>query len=315
MKHLLVFLLGLSLFSLTSCKEETTADDFTAEQEAAIQSVLEDSADIAFDAINDEAEGNFSGTAGSGMQEVIDLRFGRIRNKPVERSIEIVKETDSTATAYVHTRVEGKFVVAKSEMSADTLKFEKYSKDFAHEIDRVVHLIRFQDLEDESMNWKIDEVSLAAGQSVPDNKAVILQVKITSPDQDPVIITDPLAYFQEGANVFTFPQWEEVTVEVTVKNNLPEPDRYYIGDSTQSETVLLHHGRAPRSFNKFYRTAFDFKGQDANGNNLYEGTWSIREVRGMHNAVIDVIENNTIYNKDAGYDSNTWQAAYRVVKF
>ncbi len=315
MKHLLIFLLGLGLFSLTSCKEETTGNEFSAEQEAAIQSVLEDSSDISFDAMNDESENNFSGTSGSSIQEVIDLRFGRIRNKPVERSIEIVKESDSTATAYVHTRVEGKFVVAKTELLADTLKFERYSKDFAHEIDRVIHLIRFQDLEDEKKNWKIDEVSLAAGQSVPENNAVILQVKVTSPDQDPVIITDPLAYFQEGANVFTFPQWEEVTVEVTVKNNLPENERYYVGDSTASETVLLHHGRTPRSFNKFYRTRFAFKGQDANGNNLYEGTWTIKEVRGMHNAVIDVIENNTIYNKDAAYDSNTWQAAYQVVKF
>jgi hypothetical protein len=55
-------------------------------------------------------------------------------------------------------------------------------------------------------------------------------------------------------------------------------------------------------------------GED-NGQNVYQGTWVVRDRFRVHHAVIDVIDNGSIFDDDVNlypYNSVTWSTPYLV---
>ena len=89
----------------------------------------------------------------------------------------------------------------------------------------------------------------------------------------------------------------------------------YPENTRATENVRLHYGR--NRLGHFARSNFEWVEREGDLN-IYEGTWIVRQFRGMHHAVIDVIDNGTIYEEsetDYPYISNTWATPYRVTVF
>ena len=233
----------------------------------------------------------------------------------MERNVQIIFDTDTTATAYIYTKIKGIFVVHKAEMDSDSVSVSRYEKPMTHEVERVVHLKKVRDTEHPRLNWKIEDISMRNGAS-PDATVEIVEIDVLPSDQDSVVITDPLSYFMNGTNMFLFPRFTEVKVRVVVKNTSANPMIYPQG-SEATEMVRLHYGR--NRLGNFARKPFVWVGKDDLGNNVYEGTWTVKQVPGMrHHAVIDVVDNGTVLSSDNDaypYNSNTWSTPYMVTFF
>lgn len=326
MKRLFFVIVMLSLMVFVSCEDsESLTDgnestDMRVNDEGIMEVLESDSADLFFDALDDQSEDNFGDEPNWIGSESLDKvhnphrRFGRIATRPTERSVEIVYDTDSTATAYIHTRLEGKFVAFIADSSNDTLQFIRHEKPMVHEIDRVVKLWKFRDRQDPRLNWRIRNISMAEGVS-ENNSVQIVKMVVYPSDQDSIVITDPLAFELDGLSLFTFPRWSTVGLKVTVRNSSSDP--MFFPEGTQAtEIVRLHYGRNRRGHHG--RSVMHWAGRDRNGDNVYEGDWTIMQFRGYHHAVVDVIDNGTILSTDERaypYNSNTWSTAYRVTPF
>ncbi len=321
----MIILFGISLVWLASCQRNTTGNDELnqdPETTAAIQSVLEDSTDLFFDGLDDASEDNIDvddptwmgGTSLSKTAAKSKIRFGRIATHPVERNIQINLDTDSTATAYIYTKFVGRFIVHKFYMDSDSVAIEKFFKPMVHEVQRIVHLRKFRDTDNPRKNWKIVDVSMSYGAS-PNNNVEIVQLEVLPQGYDSVTVTDPLTYFQNGASMFSYARFTEIKLRVTVSNTSANPVIFPEGTQA-TEAVRLIYGRNRQGH--FARSWFKWVGQDANGNNIYEGIWTVRQFRGIHHAIIDVVDNGTILNSDNDlypYNSVTWATPYRVTIF
>ena len=320
----LILLVTLSLLFIWNCEQST--DNLTDKESLdseAIQSAIEDSLDLYFDVLDDISEDNIlndepnwlEGTASLSKVLCDEYRFGRIRTRATERKIDIVYDSDSTATAFVHTTMAGYFLVVKCLQDSDSTSYIRYQKPMVHEIDRVVKLVKVNYQNDTRRNdrrrgWMIRAISLADGFS-PDKNIVIEKLSIMAVGIDTVEIDDPLNYFVGGFNIFRFPRLINVVLRVQVKNNTPAPV-IYPEDTEATEHVRLHYGRNIRGH--FARTKLNWI-EKIGDSNVYEGKWTVRQFLGMHHIVLDVIDNGTILmgNEDAyPYESNTWSAPYRV---
>ncbi len=326
MKRLMYVSLGLVFLFLMSCKQNSVNGDdpqseWEKENSAEIQTVLEADSDLNFDAIDDGSEDNidqddpnWTGSGTLAKTTKTKMHFGRIRKHPVERTVQIVFDTDSTATAYVNTVNKGIFVVHTVKADSDSITYKRFEKPMTHEVERVVHLMKVRDTEHPRLNWKIKDISMKSGHS-PNNTVEIVELSIMPTAGDSVVITDPLNYFMDGTNMFVYPRLTDVHLQVKVKNTSSNPMIYPEGTQA-TETVRLIYGRNMQG--NFARKYFTWIGQDELGNNIYEGTWTVRQFRGMHHAVIDVIDNGTILSPDNDlypYNSSTWSTPYRVTLF
>ena len=126
-------------------------------------------------------------------------------------------------------------------------------------------------------------------------------------------ITDPLAYFQTRESVLSFENGTEITVKVYINNDTEYPV-YFPAGTRQTEIVRLHH--AKHRIRRHHKIKyFRYLGQEE-GMNVYEGIWTIGEWSGIHHAVIDVIDNGTIFDDDINkypYNSTTWSTPYKIV--
>ncbi len=319
MKKLYVLALSLFLISLIGCSKSPI--DVTVDDETAIMQMLSDSVDLMYDGLNDETdeaieddEPNWLGKTTVTNTTWVRLHFGRIATKPIERNIEVVLDSDTTATAYIYLKLEGKFKVFKAEgFAPDSAIVTTFTKPMVHEFERIVHLRKVRNTDNPRKNWRVKDVSMKNGHSI-NNTVEIVELKIMADGQDDVVITDPLEYLQTGINLFTFPRLTVVNLEVKVKNTSADKIVYPV-NTEATEIVRLHYGRNMRgnhgrSYFKWIRSEGDY--------NIYAGNWTVRQFRGLHFAVIDVVDNGTVLQKDASmypYNSSTWDTRYRVTIF
>ena len=329
--HRLVMLMSiLSLIFIWNCEQSTdNLSDQQSMDKEAIQLAINDSLDLYFDILDDVSEANIlnddpnwlGGSIPLGKVAEDRYRFGRIRTRATERKVDIVLDSDSTATAYVHTTMGGYFLIIKSTTGGDSTSYERYQKPMVHEIDRIVKLVNVNYMKNVNMTprdhkrrgWRIRAISLADGYS-PDKNVVIERLSILAAGIDTVEIDDPLNYFVGGFHFFRFPRWEDVILRVQVKNNTPNPV-VYPENTEGTEQVLLHYGR--NLHGDFARTHFKWV-EKIGDSNVYEVKWTVRQFLGLHHIVIDVIDNETIMQPNADiypYESNTWSSPYHVATF
>ena len=308
------------VFAVACQNNSTGTNDTQAADEQAINDVLnvdelvyDEIGDPSEDAINTDSP-SWLGTSESFAKNGMRLRYGRIITKR-EPTIQVVFDTDTTATAYVSRHLEGRFVSMTGKMENDTLTLKKFDKPLVHDISRIVKLVKFRnDTTNERRNWKVSSVSMAEGASSP-NDIAIVSLTIYPENQDSIVVTDPAAYFINGVSMLTLPRQTDVTVRVKVKNNTSNPI-FFPRDTQATESVRLQYGRNRRGDHA--KKPFTFEGKDNAGNNVYVGNWTVKQFAGYQHAVIDVIDNGTILSSDDvnyPYESSTWGMPYRVSPF
>jgi hypothetical protein len=188
-----------------------------------------------------------------------------------------------------------------------------------HEFQRIAH---FQKRDG---RWRLVDFSMVLGNSLAIlnaaktekvNTTIQIVKMVVEANNETIEIIDPLDYFQTRESVFTFNSGTEVSVTVHV-NNTTENPVYFPAGTNQTELVRLHHAR--RRFHRYHGIKrFVYIGEDNKGNNIYKGSWIIGKRHGIHHAVVDVIDNRTIFDDDVTtypYNSTTWSTPYRVKLF
>ncbi len=318
----LIYFLSLSVFlTFIACSESTNGPDSSNQNqdEDAILTLLEEDERI-YDQVADNSEAEMNDEnrnwTGGGLAKdgLINARFGRILTRRTELNVEVIFSSDSTATAYIFRKFSGQFISLTGELNGDTLSLNRFQKPMVHNVERVFNLVKVDTVNSNRYrNWKIESISLADGKS-ENNSITIKEVTINADGQDPIVITEPTEYFLNGNNLFTFPRMTEVSVQVKVENTTANPV-YFPTDTEATEILRLHYGR--NRLGHHAKSRFTFVGKDGNLN-VYEGKWTVQQFAGRHHAVIDAIDNGTIFDNDADmypYNSATWSTPYRVKPF
>jgi len=330
MKQITYLTLIISLLIIWGCnKDQSPVADEQALNEQAIQNAIvdiesSDEEDYFYASLDDETENNFPDPFGSSLtslgKQIVPLKFGRIA-RPIIRDIRIVFTSDTTATVMFRKEMRGKFRILAKDTTGDTVKVYRVVKRLGHGFQRVAHFAKRGTNDKSRRGWKLIDFSMGFGESYGWEDSTKVKTDLTivkmivQSDSVDTTITDPLNYFQTKRSVFSFQRGTEVTVTVHIENARPDSLKYIFPQNTQAtEFVRLHHARHRiRRHHGIKR--FDWIGQDAAGNNMYQGTWTIGEKFGVHHAVIDVIDNGTILDDDKEtypYNSVTWGSPYLV---
>jgi hypothetical protein len=325
MKKLIFLTLIISLIIVWGCNtnqdpvlDEQTLDNRELEKLIAdIES--SETEDYFYSNLNEESENKFFDIGDANpyslLKPIIPLRFGRIA-RPIIRKVRIVFDTDTTATAYFRKEMRGKFIIKAADTTGQDTVY-RVTKRLGHEFQRIAHFAKRGKNSDKRRGWKLDDFSMVEGKSYDFNDSSYVNPQIdivkmiVQSDSVDTTITDPLSFFQTKRSVFRFGHGTQVKVIVHVDNNTPNPIVYPAGTQA-TEFVRLHHARHRRLRNHSIR-CLQWIGQDADNNNIYQGTWTIGTRFGIHHAVIDVIDNGTILDDDEvayPYRSVTWGTPY-----
>ena len=322
-----LFLFALAMMTLvlmTSCQKDS--EPLSSEPDEVIVQDLAASEEDEYlfelglnDGTEDDIKnGNFGGGFGK-IQVPLDSvwRFGRHINRIGLRRLEIVRTAPDTIKVALARELQGRFVTVEKfegdSVSGDTLVV--YRKPLRHVVRRKAIYVRNPQANDRSgrRGWHLYSVSLGQGNSVPPHTIEINEVSVVSSSGDSLVFTDPLNTMLTLDEVPTFVTGEMVTVRVKLNNFTDNPVDPEGNGST--ETLLLHYG-----VNRHHhaRKFFEFAGIDpVTGEHIYEGTWTIgQEPFRVYHAVIDAIDNGTIYDSDPAtypYNSTTWNIPYVVL--
>ena len=322
MKNLSIIITLILLVIMWGCTQnsiptESTLNDEQMIQQAIVEIESDESEDFFYADIDEESEENFTEATDNFLAKpIIPFRFGRIRLHPVVKDIHIVFDTDSTATASYRKVIRGNFISLVGDKSVmDTLKIYRTIRPMGHEVQRVVHFVKVNG------KWRMKDFSMALGNSLgvvsTEDELVRTTIRITrmivKANDEIIEITNPLEYFQTRESVFSFKNGTEVSVKVYIRNDTENPV-YFPAGTGQTEIVRLHHAR--HRIHRYHRVKyFRYLGQEV-GMNVYEGSWIIGQWPRIHHAVIDVIDNGTIFDDDINkypYNSTTWGTPYRVI--
>lgn len=303
----------LLIATMMSCdKSPTEAVDRSAE-EAAIRTLVLGDVEVFHERGLDDGgaqppsyEAGATPKAGDYIEPV---RYGR-RGKYTLESVDITfegapGEPDSLAIATVTKTFTGTFVVvAKDTDSASPEAYKVYEKPFETTVVRRAKLRRVAFTDNPLRNWRIVQVTMSKAQSVP-TTVNIVSLTVEAPGQSPLVITEPLDYWlprHKGLPMFAPGDTVKVYVALTNSNTYPPPP---------GTTVLLHFG-VDRGFHRARRPLNDqglYPDQVA-GDGVFSGSWVVKHDQGLRHLVIDAIDNGTIYDDTAPYNSVQWGMVY-----
>ncbi len=319
----------MSLLSMFSCQKDTNSvslqDDEAVVEELAVAEDSEYLFDLGIDDKNEDFMFNGYSSFGSGFGKVtapIDtvLRYGRKVIRPPRRGIiDFRRISPDTIRVFLARGFAGQFFIfEKGEDTTGTRPIIIHRKRLNHVAKRNATFVRRTSSDVNSdhgrRHWRLAEVSLGQGNSRPEATIRINEISVVSSNGDSLGFVDPLHTFLEiPDDIPSFVPGDVVTVTVKLVNTTANPVDPFGNGST--ETLLLHYGT---NRHHHARKEFDYVGEDPiTGDQVYQGTWRIgQEPFRAYHAVIDAIDNGTIYDDDAStypYNSMTWGIPYRVV--
>lgn len=329
--HIITLLLMLAV--LTNCQKDSD-NGLSIEEDESLsvqQLVSEDDEDMLYDlGIDDKSEDNmydgystFNGDLGK-ITASIDtvLRFGRRIEDRGLRRMDIRRIAPDTFKVFIAREFAGAFVIfEKGDDSTGTRPIIVHRKRLRHVVRRNAIYVKRDVVTDAAneltdrhrRNWKLAGVSMGAGNSVPHHTIQINEVTVNSSSGTSMVITDPLnTLFFSRKELPTFEVGDSVTVQVKLTNTTANP--VDIKGNGSTEIVLLHFGT---NRDHHARKRFRYVGTDpATGDNVYEGSWTVRQRPGRaYHAIIDAIDNGSIYESAADqfpYNSTTLSTPYRV---
>lgn len=315
-KFIFVFFL-FSVFGLSACSDNPSSSDasFNEEIPLIIQAVSEDADLFDLSGMDDEEMGSSANNAVNQLaktNQTLDvIKFGRLGH--FKRDTVLVEfDSDTTATATVIHSLDGEFVILARDTSDSTHGVRRITKEMTNTIMRKVKLVKKPnafadgDSSENRRNWKITQISLAVGSSDAPTVA-IEQVRISSKAlASDLVITDPLETFLDRkSGIPEFDRQDTIKVFVTVSNTNdfpPEP----------GETVLLRHRMHRFSIRSRKALHDDGVYPDAvAGDGVFSGFFVKQMLFGIRHSALDVIDNGTIYDDTAPYNSVFWALPYR----
>ena len=317
----------IMILLIWGCSNNSTEPVVTVSDEQVIMEILQDietsdTADYFYADLDEQSEDEFIADEEGLLQKpIIPVKFGRIGLRPVVKDIRIDFTSDTTATVYFKKVMRGRFSVVTMDSAFNPVRIPRK---MGHQFNRIAHFVRHENSDqDRFRGWRLKSFSMVAGESlgVVDSNRVkttleITEVQIEAGDMK-VIIKDPLEYFQKRNNMFRFAPGTEVALTVHVKNN--SQNTLQVPAEKGTELVRLHFARHRQwRDNRLEKYGMRYLRwiRSEDGQNVYKGTWRIGDRFRVHHAVIDVIDNGTIFDDDTElypYNSVTWSTPYKIM--
>jgi len=306
-----------ALLVITACSKNpespSSQEQFgSAADRAAIEASIQQ--DDLFNSQGLDDDGEQSPDYDSGVSKVAEqintIKFGRRAPYKFE-SVEVVFDSDTTATATITHSLNGKFFILAKDTSDSNVVGTLFSKDMQNTILRKAKLRKVRDTGNDRRDWRVIAVSGAVASS-PNPTITISELTVENSDGTTLTITDPLSYFmtrETGLPEFSRGDSVKVFVKLTNTNEFPP---------APGETALLRYGMDHQFHRARKRLNDEGIYPDAvAGDGTYSGLYRIHHPRWghrLHHAGVDIIDNGTIYDDVAPYDAVAWSLPY-MVKF
>ncbi len=299
----LTFLIPAILFA-AGCSNNPAQPNLNEDQEAIRQAIEADTEMFGLAGYDDN--GPQPPSYGDGFSKITSyiepLLFGR-RGRPRLEDIEVDNIDDATAIATVVHSFDGQFLILARENAIATL----YKKEMKNLFYRRVKLTRVDDTGNDRRDWRIVYVSMRKGGS-PETTLEVRKMVVDLPGtENDIVVEEPLDYFfNRTEGIPTFSPGDTVKIFVTLRNSNdfpPEP----------GTTVLLRYKMDHRILRA--RRRFNDNGEYPDkvaGDGVFSGFWIVGHRRGTFHAAIDVLDNGTLYDDTAPYNSVVWSMPYRV---
>ena len=316
-KMLPLLVVSMAIVLLNNCdKSPTTSEpENFGSDEAAIRTLIEsDKETFHTNGLDDEGaqDAEYDLTNLSKTSDQINtVRFGRKGQFRFE-SITIdfsgpPNGPDTLAVATIIRSFDGNFHVVEKDTSESTPEeYKIYVKEMENAIVRKAKFRRVNNTDNPLQNWRLFEVSCSEGVSDP-TTIQIETVSIEASNMEPITVTEPTEYFmnrEEGVPVFA--PGDTVKIFATLNNTNsypPEP----------GTTMLLHFGVDHQM--RRARKPFNDEGiypDQVPGDGVFSGYWIANYRLGVYHAVFDAIDNGTIFDDTAPYNSTAWGIIYKV---
>jgi len=307
-----------TLLAMTACSKNpespSSQEQFgSATDRAAIEASIQQ--DDLFNSQGLDDDGEQSPDYDSGVSKVAEqintIKFGRRAPFKFE-SVDIVFDSDTTATATITHSLNGKFFILAKDTSDSNVVGTLYSKDMVNTILRKAKLRKVRDTGNDRRDWRVTAVSGAVASS-PNPTITIAELTYENSDGTTLTITDPLSYFmnrETGVPEFRRGDSVKVFVKLTNTNEFPP---------APGETALLRYGMDHQFHRARKRLNDEGIYPDAvAGDGTYSGLYRVhgpRWAHRLHHAGVDIIDNGTIYDDVAPYDAVAWSLPYMVRLF
>jgi len=321
---LIILLMLITLLGCENSGDPVAANSRSADEQAILSNITEieasDTADYFYADLNEESEDMFMQPGADFLAKpVVPLKFGRIGLRPILRDIRVEFTSDTTARVVFYKILHGKFMVVTMDTS---YVFQRIDRKMGHKFKRIAYFAkRGNNGESLRSRWRMVATSIVEGQSlgVVDSSRVetTLEIRklIIENEGNTLEIDDPLNFIQRKGDLITLTPGSEVIVTAYVKNDAADKIRVPAGEGT--ELVRLHFGRHRhwREHDMHGIRHLRWTSQTGDGINIYQGSWTVGPRFRINHAVIDVIDNGTIFNDDTNtypYNSVTWGLPYKV---
>jgi len=273
---------------------------------AAIEKVVQDDEVFDTQSINDDGPQLRSYEDGlpKTTEQIDAVRFGRLGRYKLE-SVDVEFTTDTTAIATIVHSLNGKFLILATNATDPNAIGTLYSKDMTNTIVRKAKLRKVRNTGVDRRDWRVVAVSGAVASS-PTTTLTINELTIQTSDTSKLTVTDPLAYFFSRDSLREYHRGDSVKVflKLTNTNDFPPPP---------GETVLVRHGMD----HHFHRTRTPLHDDGlypdvAAGDGIYSGAFRLGFRHGVFHGGVDIIDNGTIYDDVAPYNSVVWALPYFV---
>lgn len=338
MKHYLSFIqiviLAVITITVTSCKDPLgITEPQLSSQEQKFLKITKSSASVNSFAPNYNEQEAMT-IAGALGKDLYPIRIGQ-KMTLTDESLKLTKDS-TTAIGTLVQKYDGKLII-QGTFQLPTIGIRSkvdttIQKSFSTTITRIIQYKKVSNTGNDTLDWKVDGVSLANG-GTTGNNIQIVKLTLTAQDGSEVVITDPNAFFfktgkekerdendEDDDNHDSeklFAKWgqgwnglmtwygkdQSVSLKVEVLSKSSDPDLLTVtygaalnGSIGTKEKFDLVSSVSEGSY---YRKVYQRK--------VYTHSNSVR----MH-AVINAFTRNSAYDTDASVESKTWGIPYRV---
>lgn len=240
------------------------------------------------------------------------LRFGRhITDRERTFTFDV---QDDTAYADMHRSTSGNFYVVAFDSNHTMV--DSFVKAFSEEFERRVRFVRT----DSSSNrpWRVEGITLGYGGA--GTKVRITDLSFYTAEGSDALFNytadNASEVFIPRDNLPAFSPGDTLRIELTVENDDPVFD---LGELDSGEKVHMHFGRGRGERARRRLNDAELFGDAVAEDNVFTRLWRAHTIRPNHqvrvfNMHYDLIDNETLFISDGGYNTAVWSLPYRIVR-
>lgn len=279
-------------------------------------------------------EGQVMALSGTLGKDLYPIRIGQ-KMKLVDKNLTLIKDS-TTATGTLVQKYEGRLIIEGS-FQPPTIGIHSrvdttIQKTFSTTITRMIQYKKVANTGNDTLDWKVDAVSLPYGGTTGDNIQLV-KITLTTQDGTEVVVEDPNAYFFkagkerkydnddedddnhgfENASGFGGHGWKNLLTWYK-KNQAVKLTVEVLSKSSEPDFLTVTYG-AMMNGNTGTKEKFSLVSSVQEGTyyrKVYERNWYTHSYATRMHAVINALPRSVVYDTETSVEEKTWGIPYRV---